>query len=156
MSGMTESNRSRIVIDTNILVASAYNRASASGRIVDAVERGEFQLVLSADMQREYDRIIARAVRTPGGVGRLRAILATGLRVSPSANPPVTEDREDDKFLAAALAGYAAALGKPIITCQPGEHTHALKEIDCAACATTEYPGQVVAILQCVILGELA
>ena len=107
MSGMTESNRSRIVIDTNILVASAYNRASASGRIVDAVERGEFQLVLSADVQREYDRIIPRAVRTPGQVGRLRAILATGLRVSPSANPPVTEDREDDKFLAAALAGSA-------------------------------------------------
>ena len=98
------------MIDTNILVASAYNRASASGRIFNAVERGEFQLVLSPDIQREYDRIIPRAVRVPGQVSRLRAIIATGLRVSPSANPPVTEDREDDNFLAAALAGSAESV----------------------------------------------
>ena len=123
MPDMTESDRPRIVIDTNILVASAYSRASASGRIVDAVERGEFQLVLSPDIQREYERIIPRAVRTPGQVGRLEAIIAAGLQVSPSANPPVTEDREDDKFLAAAFAGSA----KWVITNDP----HLLKADGC-------------------------
>jgi len=95
-------------MDTNVLVASAYNRTSASGRIVDAVEDGEFQLVVSPDVQREYERIIPKAVRVPGQVAHLRSIIAAAARVMPSANPPITEDREDDKFLAAALAGDAA------------------------------------------------
>ena len=57
---------------------------------------------------------------------------------------------------AAFEAGYATALGQPIITCHPPEYNHALKEIDFAAYATTETPEQVVAILQYVILGQLA
>jgi YtoQ family protein len=49
---------------------------------------------------------------------------------------------------AAFEAGYAAALGKPIITLHDGELTHALKEVDRAAMATAERPGQVVEILR--------
>jgi uncharacterized protein len=97
----------RIVIDTNVFVASAYNRGSSSRRILDAVERGELQLIVSPDIQREYERIIPRAVRSPAELRRLRAIIAAGILVMPEANPQVTEDREDDKFLAAAIAGSA-------------------------------------------------
>ena len=39
---------------------------------------------------------------------------------------------------AAFDAGYAAALGKPVITLHPPEHDHALKEVDRAAMATAE------------------
>ena len=49
---------------------------------------------------------------------------------------------------AAFDAGYAAALGKPLITLHPPEHDHALKEIDRAAMATAETPEQVVEILR--------
>ncbi len=49
---------------------------------------------------------------------------------------------------AAFDAGFAAALGKPIITLHPHEHDHALKEIDRAAMATAETPEQVVEILR--------
>jgi YtoQ family protein len=49
---------------------------------------------------------------------------------------------------AAFEAGYAAALGKPIITLHPPDHDHALKEIDRAAMATARDPEQVVAILR--------
>jgi YtoQ family protein len=49
---------------------------------------------------------------------------------------------------AAFEAGYAAALGKPIITLHDDELTHALKEIDRAAMATAESPDQVVEILR--------
>ena len=49
---------------------------------------------------------------------------------------------------AAFDAGYAAALGKPIVTLHPPEHDHALKEIDRAAMATAESPEQVVEILR--------
>ena len=52
---------------------------------------------------------------------------------------------------AAFDAGYAAAMGKPIITLHDAEHTHALKEIDAAALAVSETPEAVVKILAYVI-----
>ena len=52
---------------------------------------------------------------------------------------------------AAFDAGYAAALGKPLVTLHPSEHDHALKEIDRAAMATAETAEQVVEILRYVI-----
>ena len=56
---------------------------------------------------------------------------------------------------AAFDAGYAVAKGKPIITLHPGEHDHALKEIDAAASAVAREPGQVVQALAYIIRGEL-
>jgi YtoQ family protein len=49
---------------------------------------------------------------------------------------------------AAFDAGYAAALGKPIVTLHDAELTHALKEVDRAAMAVAEAPEQVVEILR--------
>ncbi len=54
---------------------------------------------------------------------------------------------------AAFDAGYAAALGKPLITLHPPEHDHALKEVDRAALATAREPEQVVDILRYVVAG---
>ena len=56
---------------------------------------------------------------------------------------------------AAFDAGYASALGKPIIVMHGPDHQHALKEVDAAALAVTETPAQVVDILKYVIRGEL-
>ncbi len=56
---------------------------------------------------------------------------------------------------AAFDAGYAAALGKPLVVLHPPEHTHALKEVDAAAQAVAETPEQVVRILRYIIRGEL-
>ena len=49
---------------------------------------------------------------------------------------------------AAFEAGYAAALGKPVITLHDDELTHALKEVDRAAMAVAQSPAQVVDILR--------
>jgi YtoQ family protein len=49
---------------------------------------------------------------------------------------------------AAFDAGYAAALGKPLITLHPTEHDHALKEVDRAALAVAREPEQVVEVLR--------
>ena len=57
---------------------------------------------------------------------------------------------------AAFDAGFAAALGKPIVTLHPPDHDHALKEIDRAAMATAETPDQVVEMLRYVLEGQLA
>ncbi|PVB60220.1 YtoQ family protein [Labrenzia sp. 011] len=56
---------------------------------------------------------------------------------------------------AAFDAGYAAALGKSLIVVHDPSLTHPLKEVDAAALATAETPGQVVDILKYVILGKL-
>lgn len=56
---------------------------------------------------------------------------------------------------AAFDAGYAAALGKSLIILHPPEHAHALKEVDAAALAVAEEPGQVVDILRYVLNGTL-
>ena len=55
---------------------------------------------------------------------------------------------------AAFDAGYAAALGKALITLHPPEHDHALKELDRAAMATAREPEQVVEILRYAIAKE--
>jgi len=52
---------------------------------------------------------------------------------------------------AAFDAGFAVALGKPLITLHDPDLDHALKEIDAAACATARSPDQVVNTLQYVI-----
>lgn len=49
---------------------------------------------------------------------------------------------------AAFEAGYAAALGKPVVTLHDPELEHALKEVDRAAMAVASSPEQVVEILR--------
>jgi YtoQ family protein len=56
---------------------------------------------------------------------------------------------------AAFDAGYAAALGKPLIVQHASEHTHALKEIDAAALVVAETLEQVVRALKYVSTGSL-
>ena len=56
---------------------------------------------------------------------------------------------------AAFDAGYAAALNKSIIVMHGPDHQHPLKEVDAAALAVTQTPGQVVKVLQYVIKGQL-
>jgi YtoQ family protein len=52
---------------------------------------------------------------------------------------------------AAFDAGYAAAIGTPLVTLHDEELDHALKEVDAAAQATARTPEQVVEILRYVL-----
>ena len=56
---------------------------------------------------------------------------------------------------AAFDAGFAAALGKPLIIMHGPDHAHALKEVDAAALAVTETVEQIVGVLRYAIRGEL-
>lgn len=56
---------------------------------------------------------------------------------------------------AAFDAGFASALGKPIITLRDNALTHPMKEVDAAALAVAETPDQVVRILSYVVEGSL-
>ncbi len=56
---------------------------------------------------------------------------------------------------AAFDAGFAAALGRPIITLHDPDLTHPLKEVDGAALAVARSPDQVVRMLDYAINGKL-
>jgi YtoQ family protein len=56
---------------------------------------------------------------------------------------------------AAFDAGFAAALGKPIVTLHDTDLDHALKEVDRAAQGTARTPEHVIAVLRYVIRAEL-
>jgi YtoQ family protein len=56
---------------------------------------------------------------------------------------------------AAFDAGYAAALGKPVVTLHDPDLDHALKEVDRGALATARSSEQVVDVLRYVIEGKL-
>ncbi|MBD04985.1 MAG: hypothetical protein CME24_11640 [Gemmatimonadetes bacterium] len=55
---------------------------------------------------------------------------------------------------AAFDAGFACALGKPLIILHDADLTHALKEVDAAALAVASQPEQVVDLLSYVIEGK--
>lgn len=56
---------------------------------------------------------------------------------------------------AAFDAGYAAALGKPLVTIHPEEFTHALKELDAASYAVCETNEQAAQVLEYICSGNL-
>ena len=98
----------RVVLDTNVLVAAAYAPASASRAIVEACLDGELEAIVSAETLREHQYILGRAVRSGAYERRLEQFLSSGTLVVPERTPRhVPDDAEDDKFLAAALAGRA-------------------------------------------------
>ena len=101
----------RIVVDTNVFVASAYNSGSASRRIIEACESGELEMIVSPAITREYDHILPRAIRTRDQLQRAMDLIQRGCVVVPSSTPRVVpEDPDDDKFVAAAVAGKADAI----------------------------------------------
>jgi len=100
-----------IVVDTNVLVASAYNRESASRRIVDACLAAQLKVVTSLAIKGEYDHILPRAIHDHEQLGRAMELIRHSRVVAPSTTPRVVdEDPDDDKFVAAAVAGKADAI----------------------------------------------
>jgi putative PIN family toxin of toxin-antitoxin system len=105
---MPANSSSRVVLDTNVLVAAAYNPDSASRRIVEACLKGERAAILSPALRREYDRILARAVRGRPYLARLWELLEKAEVVEPGETPRVVpDDPDDDKLVAVALAAGA-------------------------------------------------
>jgi uncharacterized protein len=111
MSLSQESALPRLLLDANVLIAAAYNPHSASAGIVKLVERQRLRLIISPAIRREYERLIPKAVRSREKRDWIWRILDLAENVTPEETPAaVTEDSDDDKFLAAAVAGQAAAI----------------------------------------------
>ena len=98
----------RVVLDTNVLVAAAYNPASASRRVVEACLDGELAAALSPALRREYEFILARAVRGRPYLERIHRLMDGAQVVEPAQTPRVVaDDPDDDKLVSAARAAGA-------------------------------------------------
>ncbi len=112
----------RIIVDTNVFVGAAYNASSASRRILDACRSGEYKLVITRQIRREYDRMFPRAIRDREQLRRTFDLIDQAEVVEAGLTPRVVrEDPDDDKFFAAAWAG-----GVDVII----SNDHGLLEID--------------------------
>ena len=95
----------RVVLDTNVLVAAAYNPRSASRQVVEACLAGELTAVVSGALLREYEFILARAARGRPYLERVHQLLDGAEVVEPARTPRVVpDDPGDDKLVAAAGA----------------------------------------------------
>ncbi len=108
---MTKSTPLRLVLDTNVLVGSAYQETSASRQIVEGCLQGKFIGLISPDLKAEYEYILPRAIHIRDFWQRLQIFLEQAECVVPEETPRVVpDDPEDDKLLALAKAGNADAL----------------------------------------------
>jgi putative PIN family toxin of toxin-antitoxin system len=103
----------RVVVDTNVLMSGIFF-AGVPGRILDAWAGGRLELVLSPEILEEYRRVGADlALRYPERAAALVPVLTliamnATLVDAPPLTAPVSADRDDDKFLAAAVAADAS------------------------------------------------
>ena len=102
----------RIVIDTNVLIADAYNKRSSSTRIVDGCLDGRLQPVVSPELLAEYERVLPKAIRVPSWRNRLESVLRHAHHVTLERPIPqrVETDPSDDMLFATATAGDAVVI----------------------------------------------
>ena len=100
----------RVVLDTNVLM-SGLLFGGVPGRVVEAWRRGRIEVVLTATVLTEYERVAETlSKRYPEvAINAILQILASlAIRVDDRDLPePVCADPDDDKFLACALSGHA-------------------------------------------------
>lgn len=103
----------RVVIDTNVLISAIFFKGKPD-IILDAWRNGKLEITLSAEIFTEYSRVLHRltdkypSIDTSG----ILYLLAAGSKFIEPRNidKPVCEDPDDDKFIAAAIAGAVKAI----------------------------------------------
>ncbi len=101
-----------VVLDTNVVVAAAFNRGSAAARLVERVRRGTLRLVWSDDTREETEHIVRKIPPLAGS--RVLEIFQADGRFAGATHPEAfvhVEDPDDRKF-----AALAAAAGAVLVT----------------------------------------
>ena len=103
----------RVVLDTNVFVSAVFF-GGPPGEILAAWREGAVQLVLSAEIADEYQRVGARLSAQFPTVDlgpALQLVLSRAMVVTPAPlSEPVCRDPDDDKFIACALSAQAPYL----------------------------------------------
>jgi uncharacterized protein len=103
----------RVILDTNIFEASAFNRTSAAARILDAVREGKLLLVWNEDTRRETRSVLQQIprLRWSDVESLFREEGQVREETDPSAFSDLVPDPDDRKF-----AALARVSGAPIIS----------------------------------------
>ncbi len=100
--------KTRVVLDTNLLVAAHFNPGSASNKILELCQKKRLVLVLTPYILKEFSLILRNISARRSFRKRIDKIVSQAILVKkiPRINM-VAEDPEDNKFLSCALAGKA-------------------------------------------------
>ena len=98
----------RLVLDTNVLVSSLSSR-SASHWLVQALQKGEFELVTTTEILLEYEEVLARKYSSAVADAFLAALqeLPDTVPTTVFYRWQLLADPDDNKFVEAALAANA-------------------------------------------------
>lgn len=105
----------KVVIDTNVLISGLYF-GGVPAQVVSAWTDGRTMLVVSPEILHEYRRVGLELAKGRAALiaalDALLAIIAVHASVvnAPALATRVSEDSDDDKFLAAAMASGAALI----------------------------------------------
>lgn len=103
----------RVVVDTNVFVSGVFWKGPPY-KVLQVWSGGHFKMIATVAILEEYERVLGELSTKYGFANpsrvlelvRLNAEMVTPVRFA----RPVCRDRDDDKFLAAALAGNAPVL----------------------------------------------
>ncbi len=100
--------KTRVVLDTNVLVAAHFNPGSASNKILELCQRKKLVLVLTSHILKEFSLILRNISARKSFRKRMDKIISQAILIkkAPRVNM-VSEDPEDNKFLSCARAGKA-------------------------------------------------
>lgn len=100
--------KTRVVLDTNVLVAAHFNPESASNKILELCQRKKLILVLTPRILKEFSLIMRNISARKSFRKRMDEIISQAILIKKTPRVDiVSEDPEDDKFLSCALAGRA-------------------------------------------------
>ncbi|MEO1076248.1 MAG: putative toxin-antitoxin system toxin component, PIN family [Bacteroidota bacterium] len=106
---------SRIVLDTNVLVAGLRSRRGAANRLLRLVGRSSFEIALSVPLVLEYEDVLLRPDMVPFSTMEVRAFIDV---LCQEGNPqrvyflwrPYLPDPKDDMVLELAVAASCDAI----------------------------------------------
>ncbi len=103
----------RVVIDTNVFISAVFFKGKP-GVILDGFRAGQLEMILSAEILKEYSDVLERlSAKFPSvdASGILSIVAAGCTTVMPGViNDQVCADPDDDKFLRAALGGNSKTI----------------------------------------------
>lgn len=115
----------KAVIDTNIFLSGLLNAEGGAAKIIRAFRNGEFELIITREVFAEYFRVLHvfdKSIPTFLSETLLELVFEKAFKVKPAPTRGWCPDPDDDKFVAAALAGEATTLATKNRKHFPKEH----------------------------------
>ncbi len=99
-----------MVFDTNVLIDGFQDDFSAQARLVETVRDGELQAAVTPAVVREYKKILHRLIQDARYQDEIEDFLFMATEVQPVKVDITVDDKEDMKFIEAAVGGQVDAL----------------------------------------------